>query len=202
MAEWQVFWMKFLDEDRPRRVKPLSFTAKHTIMTSEHQRGAALDQLNLILSFFPRVDAKLSVLVAVNTGMLAVLATNAPPLAKLSWPTITIAALAILLIGTSLWFLYQGAFPRLKGGAASLVYFREIALRTEHKFIEEFKVQTDEYRVDDLLGQVWRNSEILKKKFDALKLAFILLAVALAPWLCSLVLFAGYNVATGVALFK
>jgi len=171
-------------------------------MTSEHQKTAALEQLNLILSFFPRVDAKLSVLLAVNTGMLAVLATNTPPPAKLSWLGATAAIIAVLLIAASICFLYQGAFPRLKGGFASLVYFREIALRTEHKFIEDFKGQTEEQRINDLLGQVWRNSEILKQKFDALKIAFILLAIAIVPWLSSLVLFAGYNAAGGAGLFK
>jgi hypothetical protein len=29
---------------------------------------------------------------------------------------------------------------------------------------------------------VWRNSEILKLKYDAIKLAFVLSALALIPW--------------------
>lgn len=40
------------------------------------------EQLNLVLGFFSRVDAKASVVLAINTGMLAVLASNAPPLTK------------------------------------------------------------------------------------------------------------------------
>jgi hypothetical protein len=114
----------------------------------------------------------------------------------------TAAAIALLLIGASVWFLYRGAFPQLKGGTASLVYFREIARRTEHQFIEGFKDQTEEQRINDLLGQVWRNSEILTKKFDAMKVSFILVAIAIVPWACSLILFAGFNAANGIGLFK
>lgn len=38
-------------------------------MEPELLPGVAKDQLNLVLSFFPRVDAKASVVLAVDTGM-------------------------------------------------------------------------------------------------------------------------------------
>ena len=71
----------------------------------------------------------------------------------------------------------------------SLIYFREVAGRTETRFIEEFKEQSDSHHVSDLLGQVWRNSEILKEKFDHLKTAFVFLALAIPPWGIALALF-------------
>jgi hypothetical protein len=85
--------------------------------------------------------------------------------------------------------LYRGAFPKLEGGSSSLVYFREIARRTEAKFIDEFMKQSDEDHIKDLLGQAWRNSEILKEKFDDLKAAFIFLALAIPPWVVALAIF-------------
>jgi Pycsar effector protein len=163
---------------------------------------ASKDLLTLVLSFFSRVDAKMSVVLAVDTGMLAALAADSPPIKNLSWLMIIVAAITILLLGASIVFLYRGAFPSLKGGNASLIYFREIASRTEHKFIEEFTAQSDEQHVNDLLGQVWRNSEILKMKFDSLKIAFTLLAFAIIPWLVCLVLFASYNDPTSTGLFR
>ena|SRR5437870_9427064 len=45
------------------------------------QRKEARDQLSLVLSFFSRVDSKASALLAIDTGMLAILSSNAPPLA-------------------------------------------------------------------------------------------------------------------------
>jgi hypothetical protein len=148
------------------------------------------DQLTLVLNFFARIESKLSVVLAIDTGMLAVLTTDAPPLKALSGPMIATAALAILLLAASIFFLYKGAFPSLKGGHASLVYFSEIAARTEHQFIEQFKNQSHEQYINDLLGQVWRNSEILTAKFGALKTGFTLLAIAIVPWVLALALFA------------
>lgn len=54
-------------------------------MKPENLYPASKDQLNLVLSFFSRVDAKLSVVLAVDTGMLAVLAGDAPPVKSLSY---------------------------------------------------------------------------------------------------------------------
>ncbi|MGD1155609.1 MAG: Pycsar system effector family protein [Terriglobia bacterium] len=159
-------------------------------MRPETQYIAAKDQLSLVLGFFSRVESKLSFLFAIDTGVLAVLVADAPPIKDLSWSMIVAAALTLLLIGLSIVFLYRGAFPNLKGGEASLVYFREIASRTEHRFIEDFKNQSEEQHTNDLLGQAWRNSVILKMKFDSLKLAFGLLAAGIIPWLASLALFA------------
>ena len=71
-----------------------------------------------------------------------------------------------------------------------MVYFREIAKRTEAKFIDEFAAQSETDYAKDMLGQAWRNSEILTEKFDRLKWAFLFMAIAAIPWAFSLVLFA------------
>lgn len=170
-------------------------------MKPETIYSASKDQLNLVLSFFSRVDSKLSVVLAMDTGMLAVLGAYAPPLKSLSSPMLIVAGSAVALLGVSIVFLYRGAFPSLKGGNSSLVYFREIAKRTEQEFIEQFKDQNDEQHVNDLLAQVWRNSEILKAKFDALKAAFTFLALAFIPWVAALALFAAYADPTRSTLF-
>ncbi len=122
--------------------------------------------------------------------MLAFLVAKIPAPNSLTWWEIAIPVGTVLCLGISLWFLYKSAFPSLAGGNASLVYFREIAGRTEAKFIEEFSKQSVSDHTRDLLGQVWRNSEILKTKFDRLKIASIFLALAIPPWVISLVVFA------------
>jgi hypothetical protein len=158
-------------------------------MDDKHLSEAAAAQLDRVLAFFPRADAKGSVLLAVDTGMLAVLASNSPPLASFDW-WILITVMPVILLGISLWHLYMGAFPSLKGGHDSLIYFREISKRTESRFIEEFLAQPDDGLLKDLLIQVWRNSEILKAKFDHISSAFNWTALAILPWLGSLVLLA------------
>lgn len=158
-------------------------------MDEQHLREIASDQLARILGFFSRIDSKASVVLAVDTGMLAFLASKLPPLYALQWWDILIAVLALLLLTLSLWNIYREAFPSLEGGHESLVYFREIAKRTEAKFIEEFKRQTQTEHTADLLGQIWRNSEILKEKFDHVKLAFVFLSLAILPWVVAVALF-------------
>ena len=158
-------------------------------MKTELLLAQAKNQLNLVLSFFSRVDAKASVVLAVDTGMAGYLASRLPsPNAVLPW-LLLIPLLAFVLIGISLWHLYKGAFPNLTGGNLSLVYFREIAKRTETKFIDEFAEQSEADYAKDVLGQVWRNSEILVEKFNHLKCAFIFMALAVMPWASSLGVF-------------
>ncbi|MGB7888691.1 MAG: Pycsar system effector family protein [Xanthobacteraceae bacterium] len=144
-------------------------------------KETAEKQLDRIMGFFPRVDAKGSFLFALNTGMLAFLFLNLRPTDLNAWFLALPAGVAIVTLAASLINLYRSAYPSLKGGAESLIYFREIAKRTEAKYIDAFTKQTDAY-VRDVMGQVWRNSEILTIKYDAVKLAFTLTAFTLIPW--------------------
>jgi len=158
-------------------------------MNPESARGNAKEQLNLVLSFFSRVDAKASVVLAVDTGMAGYLASRFPPPKTMATWELLAPCMAFVLIGISLWHLYKGAFPNLGGGNLSLIYFREIAKRTEAKFIDEFTAQSESNYVKDVLGQVWRNSEILVEKFNHLKSAFIFMALAVLPWTVALAQF-------------
>lgn len=152
--------------------------------------SASRDELVLVLSFFARVDAKASVVLAVDTGMVGYLAAHLPGTDSMRWWEFLAPALTIALLAWSFWHLYRGAFPQLKGGEGSLVYFREVAGRTETKFVDEFTAQQELAYAKDVLGQAWRNSQILKAKFDDLKYSFILMAIAVVPWTVSLANFA------------
>jgi hypothetical protein len=126
---------------------------------------AASTQLDRVLGFFPRVETKISALFAVDVAMLALLAINASAKDGSVWYLALFYGLAVLALGVSIWFLYQASFPRLEGGGNSLVYFKEIARRTEASYIKEMRGCEVDHFADDVLGQVWRNSEILTAKF-------------------------------------
>jgi hypothetical protein len=158
--------------------------------------SASKDELQLVLSFFPRVESKFSVILAIDTGMIGFLAANAPPFSMFSKCMVVSAAATVLLLAASIAMLYRGSFPSLSGGESSLVYFREIAKRREHRFVEEFSTQSERNYANDLLGQVWRNSQILRAKYDCLKLAFTFMALAIPVWIVTLALFAAYNGST------
>jgi hypothetical protein len=162
-------------------------------MEQEHLMHACRDQLNLVLSFFSRVDAKGSVVLAVDTGMLGYLAAHLPSLNSIRLWEFLSPALSIAMLAVSIWNLYKGAFPQLKGGTQSLVYFAEIAKKTETKFIDGFMGQQESEYIKDILGQTHRNSEILTEKFTHLKWAFTMLAGAVIPWTVSLADFAMRN---------
>lgn len=150
----------------------------------------AKDQLEQVLGFFPRVDAKGSVVLAIDTGMLAFLASKTPSFENLGGSMFIAPGLTVLFIAISLGYLYSGGSPSLDGGHQSLIYFREIAKRTETKYVDEFIGITDQKYLKDLLAQVWRNSEILTKKFNHLQTALNFLALAIIPWIVSIMLFA------------
>jgi len=171
--------------------------AHDLMMNDDNLLESSSKQLDRVLGFFPRVETKASVLLAVDTGMLAFLAAKLPPIRVLTWPEIAVAAAAFLLLGASFWHLYKGAFPKLEGGAESLVYFREIAKRREAPFIEAFSKQTPKEHAHDLLGQAWRNAQILTTKYDHVRLAFVFLALAVPLWVASLVIIGARVVSAG-----
>jgi hypothetical protein len=165
-------------------------------MKPELLPSAAKDELTLVLSFFPRVDAKASVVLAVDTAMLGYLASRVPSPSSIPLWQLIFPLAAFVLIAISFVCLYKGAFPNLAGGHDSLVYFQEIAKKTEAKFMQGFSSQSESEYSNELLGQAWRNSQILTAKFKYLKYAFVFLALAVTPWTIALVEFAVSSSAT------
>src|SRR5262245_17647657 len=118
----------------------------------------ARDNLARVLGFYGRVDTMLSVILALNLALLAVLTANTPAVRQLDWYSLS-ALLFLLLAVITFYHLYKCAFPRLDGGVVSLIYFREIANKTEIEYCEQFKNQKQDDYLDDLIEQTWRNSK-------------------------------------------
>lgn len=139
-------------------------------------------QLDRVLAFFPRVDNKASALFAINSTMLGVLAARLDVPDFSVWYTTLCAALSVAGITYSIANLYLCAYPHLKGGYGSSVYFQSIATKTESAFLDEFTKIDDNHWLSDVGAQIWRNSEILSAKFTSLKQSFIATLVSLGPW--------------------
>lgn len=150
------------------------------------------DNLARVLGFFPRVDTIMSLLLATNLGLLAVLGANTPPAKELDGYA-TFAVVFVLLATITFIHLYKCAFPRLDGGHTSLIYFREVANKTELKYQEAFKEMTEDDYLNDMLEQVWRNSKILTEKFNHIRWAFTFLLISLIFWLPALLSFVSRN---------
>src|SRR5690606_33339647 len=143
-------------------------------------------QLDRVLGFFPRVEARINALFGVNTLILAVSALNIslPDLAF--WYVSVPGALLLAGLVTSYVFLFNANFPDTRGGQGSLVYFAEIRKRTEAGYLNDLAACSDAQFRDDLVGQIWRNSDILCCKYEAVKKAIIATALSIIPFVCFL----------------
>jgi hypothetical protein len=135
-----------------------------------------------VLGFFARVEAKASFVFAADTSMLALIALNLRYEDFSRWQIVVPAVFAVIGIAASVVFVYRCSFPNLSGGHQSLIYFAEIAKRRESAFVDEFLKVDEGALIRDVVGQVWRNSEILSLKFRAIKVSFILTALSLIPF--------------------
>lgn len=157
-------------------------------------RDTAQNRLTLVLSFFQRVESRLTLVLGVELGMLALLVSAAPPLNRWDASTL-IALLPAFCITMSLYRVWQGLFPDVAGGiidphTTSLIFFGTIAGRSEAAFVAECHEQSEQAYVRDVLGQVWTNAKILSIKFERLKSAFLWMLIAIIPWLVTLAVFA------------
>jgi hypothetical protein len=154
-----------------------------TAMTSQNSTAFATTQLDRLMGFFPRVEAKASFILALNFAMLGVLALNFP-IRAIASPRGCFGIVAALLLILSLSQLYVVFFPHLKpGDKPSLVFFGDIADMGWRGYHREVASLTDDTLLEDLTCQIWRNSEILKIKFDKTRAAFVFTLVALPFWL-------------------
>lgn len=142
----------------------------------------ASDQLNRILTFFPRVDSRASMLFAANSAILGVLAACVRFDNLSNWGLLVPAGLATASLIYSYGCLYLCAFPNTKGGNGSNVFFGSIAKKTESAFVDEFRKLDEAEWFRDLAAQVWRNSEILCIKYKFLKHSMVGTMLGLIPW--------------------
>ncbi|MDR7230653.1 hypothetical protein J2X45_001744 [Caulobacter sp. BE264] len=146
-------------------------------------REYALAQFDRLQGFFPRAEGKAAFLFALNVGMAGVLAANVPVKKAFTHATIPAwACLALLALSTA--WLYGTFFPHLDGAKhKGIIYFKDIAEVSADDFIEKVKRYTEDDLEQDALCQVWRNAEILKKKYDRVKYAFRATGLSLPLWL-------------------
>lgn len=156
-------------------------------ITQREQLEAAERRLDRLLDWISRSDTKFSIILGVDTGMLGFLATSTPASALPVRATV-LATVSVALLVASLAFIYRGTYPRTKGPGGSLVYFGSMAGKDLEDLKESFWACSLKGHLDDVLGQVHRNSEILDRKFTELQRAYRCLVAAVIPWSATLYL--------------
>ena len=114
------------------------------------EKSRAQFTFDKVLGFISRVDTKANAVLAINTGMLAFLTVHVPEWCAFRVWYMYIALVPVILLSISFWLLYKCGYPNLSGGHSSLIYFKEIAGRTESNFISDFMKQTDDEYLKDL----------------------------------------------------
>ncbi len=143
---------------------------------------AADRQLDRTHNFFPRIDGKISTLFAIVTGQIAVAAINLDA-ENLKHIWIWLPGIAYTLLTLiSMHHLYDATYPQLEGGESSLIYFAEVAKMEESEFKKNFCDLSDSEYLDQISSQIWRNSQIVDKKFSDLKSATRAIMLATLPW--------------------
>lgn len=143
---------------------------------------AAERQLDRLLGFFPRIDAKVSALTAMTFGQIAVAALNLEANDFKKWWIAGPAGFFALSVFWTALHLYKCAYPHLKGGEGSLIYFGEISKFQELEFVSRFSEVTDKELKSDIAAQIWRNSQVLTFKYDFLKRATLGSIISVIPW--------------------
>lgn len=142
----------------------------------------AASQLDRVLAFFPRIEGKASFLFAVDLGLIGTIAVGFPVREWVAAPGI-FGSIAALILTFSVWRLLQAYAPHLDGpDRRSLIYFRDIAGLSEPDYDNQLRSVTEDNLAADFASQIWRNSEILRIKFDFVEAAFRATAIALLPW--------------------
>lgn len=145
-------------------------------------------QLDRVLGFFPRVEARINALFGVNTLILIIAALNVAAGDLRLWYVTMPGSLLLIGLLVSYYHLFRANFPDDNGGEKSLIFFKEIQKRTEANYIAEFLDCSETTFRNDLLGQVWRNSCIVCQKYQRVKLAIIATAFSIAPFVMFLVI--------------
>ena len=142
----------------------------------------AENQLNLVLSFFSRVETKSSFLFAVNIGMLAIAFTNLTYGDITTWYIVLPLFGSLVCASSAIFYVGSVVKPDLTGGKSSTVYFASISQMSESEFVDKFSKQSDQDLEIELLRQAHRNSEILKEKFEAVGKSLFWTTISTVPW--------------------
>lgn len=148
------------------------------------------DKLNLLdkiltknLAWISNADTKGTLLLAVNSAMLGVMAALVPTVNVWNISAAIAASLALIALGVSVAFIVAATFPRLGGPRNSLIYFGGIASHDEEQYVRKILNGVTDDLLADFARQCHRNAEIAKAKYDMVRRSVTCTFLALPAWL-------------------
>ena len=155
-------------------------------------RGMPFDRHDLLersldrqLAWIRASDAKISMLLPINTALLAVLAAQLGQIhaTPVHW---LLAAAASLPCLVSFAASVRAAMPLLRPQRDSLFYFLDVAEHTPQQFRDRFRALDEEAALDDLAAQVHLSATAARAKMRHARNAYRALFTALPFWIAAL----------------
>lgn len=138
--------------------------------------GFAQWLLDRNIAWIAAAEAKVGFVVAIDTAMLAGLATAYSDANEVGCLGVTATIAAALLTIASVVCAALAVFSRTNGPPESLLYFGRIAERGWEEYRLDLQDVSDTRLLDDFARQIHRNAEIAKEKFlwvgRSMRLAF------------------------------
>jgi len=133
------------------------------------------------IAWVTAADAKVGFIVAINTAMLAGLATAYHDADEVAWIGATTTVVAALLAISSVFCCAFTVLARTEG-PASILFFGQIAKLSREEYRAAFRSQSLSKILDDFSGQIHRNAEIARDKFCWVRRASWLSFIAGSIW--------------------
>ncbi len=140
------------------------------------------------LGWIASSDVKVGVALALDTALIGGLAAAfvaSEPASRMWWcyPFIVLTTIGLV---AAMFCAGMAAIPRMLGPVHSMIYFGRIAERTESVFVEEFSKTSEKAFLDDIVTQIYRNSQIASAKHLWVRASMKWLFFSLVPWLVSI----------------
>jgi len=156
---------------------------------NERERIGFLElSLTRMLQWINAAEARIAVVLGLDTAMLGALAAFAPLLKTWMTATVIYAAVAVGCLVLSLIFIALATFPRMRRPEQSMVYFGAVAEFDPEQYLAAAKSLTAEQYIDDLARQCHRNAQIARAKFGHIRRGLFFLFVAIVPWALAILL--------------
>jgi Family of unknown function (DUF5706) len=129
-----------------------------------------------------RYDARSSIVTALSIGMLGVLASAVPTVAKWTPVFWICCSVSVGCLFAALVCYFYGQFPRTPSPNPSLLFFGTICQFRLEDYRSRFIAMSDAAYLEDLLNQTHTVAALLHKKFAALRTALLFLLASVLPW--------------------
>jgi hypothetical protein len=134
------------------------------------------------LAWIVAADAKVAVVVAIDTAMIAALATAFTATKSATPWAIALSLAAVLFTVVATACAAISLLPRTSGPPSSLLYFGTVAKYSPADYIEAFSTASVDELLQDWALQIHRNAEIAARKHLLVRRAVCWSFAAALPW--------------------